>query len=112
MARQFFIRRLEAIRINGQLCRVDFPPNELTERHHMSLSLGMCSSSIDQDLKNPGLQRGTAFKAIDGLKHAHPRLLHHLLGCGSIPHIEVRKSQKGRLITIQELHEGGLFSGT
>src|SRR2546430_1964365 len=77
VARSWVIRRVETIRVDGERRQIRLKIWERGEREAASFTLRSRFSAVGEDAEHPGLEGGTPFKAMQSLKHRHPRLLYH-----------------------------------
>src|SRR6516164_8295829 len=65
---------------------------------------------MDEDLEQPGLERGATLKALEPANHSHPGVLNGLLSHGLARNERASEAQHRLLVTTDQHHEGLLVA--
>ena len=99
----------EAVRGDGGLRHVHVTV-EASERHHPSFAGGAGLRAVDEDAKDPGLERRPALERPDPLNHPEPGVLHNLVRDSAIGDVEAGDSAEARVMLVDEARERALVA--
>jgi hypothetical protein len=74
------------------------------------LSAGRTPSPVQQDVEQPGLERGPAFEAIHAADDGQPGVLHDFLGHRAAADDALRQALQARLVGANQLDERRLVA--
>ena len=72
------------------------------EREGPALAFATGASGVQQDRRDPGLERRAPLEAVDPVEHREPRLLHDLLGHRAAGHVHHRQAHQHRPVGVDQ----------